>query len=289
MLHLIAASFLWAFSFGLIKGQLSGIDPVAVACGRLVLAALAFLPFALKERLHGAVLGQAFLLGLVQFGVMYILYIAAYQWLPAWLVALFTIFTPLYVILLADVRAGRWTGRNLLAAVLAVAGAGVVVIRGLEDTADWRGVLLLQAANLCFAWGQLRYGGLVRRAGVRESSLLGWMYLGAAGFALLAVGGRVVQGSDLFAGWDAGALAVLVYLGLLPTALGFYLWNRGAARTAPGLLAAANNLKVPLAVLVSWIVFGEQADNLRVLAGLALIVAGLFAARPPREMKEAAD
>ena len=28
MVHLIAASLLWAFSFGLIKGQLAGIDPV---------------------------------------------------------------------------------------------------------------------------------------------------------------------------------------------------------------------------------------------------------------------
>ena len=39
MIHLLAASLLWAFSFGLIKGQLAGLDPVAVSCGRLLLAA----------------------------------------------------------------------------------------------------------------------------------------------------------------------------------------------------------------------------------------------------------
>ena len=288
MINLIAASLLWAFSFGLIKGQLAGIDPVAVSCGRLGLAALAFLPFALKERLRGPVLKSALILGMVQFGAMYILYIAAYQFLPAWLVALFTIFTPLYVVILADLGARRWNVRNLAAAVLAVAGAGVVVARGLDQAADWRGVLLLQAANLCFAFGQLRYGRLRERAGVGEPALLGWMYLGATLFALAAAGVRNLQGADLLAGWDSGALWSLLYLGLLPTGLGFFLWNRGAARTAPGLLAAANNLKVPLAVLVAWTVFGEEAAYVRVLAGLVLIVAGLFVVRPISNKKKTA-
>ncbi|MCB1184938.1 EamA family transporter, partial [bacterium] len=44
MAWLWAASFLWAFSFGLIKGQLTGFDPVVVAAARLGLAAVAFAP-----------------------------------------------------------------------------------------------------------------------------------------------------------------------------------------------------------------------------------------------------
>ena len=77
------------------------------------------------------------------------------------------------------------------------AGAGVVVARGLDQAADWRGVLLLQAANLCFAFGQLRYGRLRERAGVGEPALLGWMYLGATLFAFAASGVRNLQGADL--------------------------------------------------------------------------------------------
>ena len=59
------------------------------------------------------------------------------------------------------------------------------------------------------------------------------------------------------------------------TALGFWLWNRGAARTSAGPLAAANNLKVPLAVLVAWLVFAESAPYLRAAVGLLVVVAGL--------------
>ncbi|HPF69350.1 MAG TPA: EamA family transporter, partial [Candidatus Krumholzibacteria bacterium] len=83
---------------------------------------------------------------------------------------------------------------------------------------------------------------------------------------------------DLRAGWDGPALLTVLYLGLVPTALGFYLWNRGAARTGSGRLAVANNLKVPLAVLVSWWIFGETADYARVLAGLAVVTGALFLA-----------
>jgi hypothetical protein len=39
-------------------------------------------------------------LGAIQFGLMYVAYIASYQYLSGYLVAVFTIFTPLYVLFL---------------------------------------------------------------------------------------------------------------------------------------------------------------------------------------------
>jgi drug/metabolite transporter (DMT)-like permease len=278
MIHLVAASLLWAFSFGLIKGQLAGIDPVAVACGRLLLATVAFLPLLVRRRPSRRAAWAAMALGTVQFGLMYMLYIASYRWLPAWMVAVFTIFTPLYVILIAGLREKRLGKRHILAAMLAVLGAGVVVARGLPVGADWRGVVLLQGANLCFAAGQVYYLRLRQATGLPEATLLGWMYLGAALATLTAVLVGWVAGGEPLAGWHRSAVGVLVYLGLVPTAVGFYLWNRGSVRVRTGTLAAANNLKVPLAVLVSWLIFGEQAPYGQVLAGLALILAGLFVA-----------
>jgi drug/metabolite transporter (DMT)-like permease len=43
---LIFVSILWAFSFGLIKGELTGLDPTLVAHIRLLLSFIVFLPFA---------------------------------------------------------------------------------------------------------------------------------------------------------------------------------------------------------------------------------------------------
>ena len=280
MLFLLAASLLWAFSFGLIKGQLAGLDPVAVATIRLLLAAVVFLPLMLRGRLGQRLVWRSMALGVVQFGLMYVLYIASFAWLPAWKVALFTIFTPLYVVAMDDLAKRRFTPSHLLAAVAAVVGAAVV-LQGNPSGSSWRGVLLLQGANLCFARGQLQFVGLQKAAGGRDAALIGWMYLGAffvTFLALLARSGGMPLAS--FADWTPAARWSLLYLGLLPTGLGFYLWNKGATRTSPGMLAVANNLKVPLAVLVSWTVFGESAPFVRVGLSLAIIVAGLVFLMP---------
>lgn len=284
MIWLVAASLLWAFSFGLIKGQLAGLDPATVAAGRLLLAAVAFLPFLASRRRgrpgRGVVL-RAIGLGAVQFGLMYVLYIASFGWLAGWQVALLTVFTPFYVLLLKDpLRLPKL--RALLAVAIAVAGAVWVQYDPSGSPASgksaWPGVLLLQGANLCFAWGQLRFGGLVRRGGVGEAAILAWMYVGAFALAALAAAPHLPAALQ---GWSGRQGLVLLYLGLVPTALGFALWNRGAARAGTAFLAAANDLKIPLAVLVSWLVFGEQADSARVLPGLAAVVLALFLVREP--------
>jgi len=292
MRYLLAVSLIWAFSFGLIKTRLAGYDPLLVAAARMTLALLPFAPWLrrvgstpLRLRLMG--------LGALQFGLMYIFYIASFATLPAYAVALFTVTTPFYV--LAFCRGSRRgdRGRNLLAALLAVAGAGWVAWRALPGAEAWPGILLLQASNICFAAGQVWYRRLRRdRDGLRrgetgrdegatapaapEVAWLAWMYLGAV---VITVAAAAVWGEAPRATPPAADLLALLYLGLIPSGLAFWMWNRGAARAAPGALAVANNLKIPLAVGVAWVVFGESAPYVRVLAGLAVVALGLALVR----------
>lgn len=276
MLHLILASLLWAFSFGLIKRFLPGLDPWWVAAVRLLLAALAFAPWWGRWPGRGRQRVQAMALGAVQFGLMYVCYLSAYRDLAAWQVALWTVFTPVLVVLMAQLGRRRFQAAAWLAAALAVVGA--ILAQGRLPVGDTlRGVLLVQASNVAFAVGQLLYGPLARRSGARdaasEAGLIGWMSLGGA---LLPAVMALVMKRPLHLELLPTAWPVLLYLGLLPTAVGFWLWNRGAARVAPGRLAVANNLKIPLAVVVAWTVFGEDASYLPALAGLALVTAALF-------------
>ncbi len=279
MASLLAASLLWAFSFGLIKGELTGLSPLLVSLVRLSLAAGAFGLFTWASRKHWRIGARAMGLGAVQFGLMYVLYIAAYQYLPAWMVALFTVTTPFYVMALGALRDHALPTRFLLAVALAIAGALVTVASKLPEGASWTGVMLLQGANLCFAVGQVFFTEVDTQERLSKSQLVAWMYLGALVVPALAI---AVSGDGLGTLPSARQWGTLVYLGLVPTALGFFLWNRGAAQVQPGFLASMNNLKVPLAVLVSWVVFGEDASYLRFGGGLALVVAALFVAGPPR-------
>ena len=91
---LILTSLVWAFSYGLIKGQLTGIDSSAVAVMRLLCASIVFLPFLKVKQIPSRNSWRLAIIGAIQFGIMYVLYLRAYAYLQAFEVVLFTIFTP---------------------------------------------------------------------------------------------------------------------------------------------------------------------------------------------------
>lgn len=274
MAYLLIVSLLWAFSFGLIERHLSGLDPNSVAFLRLAISLLLFLPFLRPARVRAREAGSLMLIGAAQFGVMYAAYIASYQYLFAYEVALFTVFTPLWVTLLDDAMAKRFHAVSLGCALLAVAGTAVVVYEGLESASLWRGFWLVQLANACFALGQVAYRRTV--TGTRlgdDAGVFAWLYIGAA----------LITGALVW--WQTGALElpggaapwlVLLYLGAVASGIGFFLWNAGGRRVNAGTLAVFNNLKVPLAVAVSLVVFGERADLVRLFAGGGIVLLALW-------------
>ncbi len=273
--YLLAVSLAWAFSFGMIRALLVGLDSSFVACVRMLLACAVFLPFFRPRRLDAPVALWLLGIGALQFGVMYIAYIEAYQYLQGHQVAIFTIFTPLFVALIHDVQEKRLHPAFLLAAVGAVCGAGIINYTADAWGAFLRGFALVQAANLCFAFGQLQYRRVMARAsGLRDREGFAWLYLGAVLVTGLIAGVRT--GGSL-PGVSGDQWLALLYLGVVPSGVCFFLWNVGARRVNAGTLAAFNNVKIPLAVAVALLVFGERVDWLRLLLGGIAIAASLAA------------
>lgn len=273
MALLLIASFIWAFSFGLIKKYLGGLDANFVAAVRLALSFLLFLPLLRPRKVSPAMTLRLFLIGMVQFGLMYVFYIQSFRFLAAHQVALFTIFTPLYVAAVDDLLAKRFQPLHFWTALLAVAGTAVIVYSGLETAGLLAGFVLVQASNLCFALGQILYRRLLAGKEWRDRDGFAWLFLGgtfAAALAMLLVSGP--PGLDL--SWSQ--VLVLLYLGLLASGVGFFLWNVGAGRVSSGLLAVFNNVKIPLAIAVSLLFFREQTDIFRLALGGAAIILALF-------------
>lgn len=270
MLLLLLASLVWAFSFSLIKGQLAGVDPTAVAVLRLLCALLVFLPFFRRRQLPGRALLRLAAIGAVQFGLMYVLYLRAFAHLQAYEIALFTIFTPIYLALLDAALEHRWQLRHLLAALLALGGAGVLLWHSAVSPGAIIGFLLVQGSNLCFAAGQLAYKRERQKLpAVRDAAVFALLYAGA--FA------ATVTASLFTTDWSAFRLTlpqagVIVYLGIIASGLCFFWWNLGATRVNTGTLAVFNNAKIPLAVAVSLLVFGEFANLPRLLLSGGLML-----------------
>lgn len=271
MLALILVSILWAFSFGLIKGQLTGIDPSLVAAIRLTLCFVVFIPF-----LHLKAHQQKFkliILGAIQFGVMYWAYIKSYQYLPGYLVAVFTIFTPLYVMLFNAIIAGRAKATHWLPVVSSIIGAAVIVFKQPEGSTWLTGILILQLANIVFAFGQVGYKHLINNS-TSHMGNMAFMFMGAALFSGLIV---AVTGSyQGLAQISQSQWMVLCYLGIIASGIGFCLWNYGAKQVSANTLAIMNNGYIPLAVIFSLTLFNESADIIRLVIGGSIIGASLW-------------
>jgi drug/metabolite transporter (DMT)-like permease len=274
---LLLVSLLWAISPGLIKQFLGDLPAAAVAAVRLGLTFLVFAPFlrpALLARRTSAWLAG---IGAVQFGLMYLLYLEAFRHLKGHEVYLFTILTPLYVVLFDAALANKLAPRHAIAALLSVLGAGVLIPRGVGTANVMLGFLLVQGANLCFAAGQIAYQrtrpALVEKAS--DAQLFAWMALG--GFIVATLYAAPVADWSAFTP-SARQWLVLGFLGIVASGGGFFLWNRGVAQVNAGTLAVLNNAKVPLGVAVSLLVFRETAQLRSLLIGLPLLAAAVWLA-----------
>jgi len=276
MIFLITASLIWAFSFGLVKGHLTDLNSSFVAWSRVLLALPVFLPFLRFRFLSIRLATHLFFIGMIQYGLLYTCYIKAFQYLDGYQVALFTILMPIYVTLFDDLyqRKMKWT--NLGMAILAVLGAAIIEYeKGISLKHLIWGFILMQLSNLCFAWGQIEYKRLRGKyTHLDDKEVYALLFLGA--FILTTFTTTLANGwSSLFdITWTH--VGILVFLGTIATGLGCFLWNVGALTTHAGALAVMNNIKIPLAVLISLTVFGEETNILRLILGGSVMVAAVL-------------
>ena len=258
MIYLAVVSLIWAFSFGLIGNALSGVDSFFTSTVRLGCATLLFLPFLRAKEIVRIDRLRLVLIGAIQFGAMYACYMRAFQYLPSHLVAIFSILTPVYVVILHDLRQRTFSSRYLVAALLSVLGAAAIKAKTIPTGDFWIGFGLMQVAGIAFAYGQIAY---------RDWKHSNPQTNDRSVFALLAMGGTLCVGIGGFFLSDWSTLEVkpdqwkaILYLGFVASGIGFFLWNKGASKVNPGTLAAFNNAVVPLAVICSLFIFGETSS-----------------------------
>ncbi|MES1939439.1 MadN protein [Salinisphaera sp. T5B8] len=278
MAILVGVTLLWAFSFSLIGVYLSGqVDATFAVLTRITLALLVFAPMMRLRGLGWRLALALMAVGAVELGLMYVFFYQSFLWLSVPEVLLFTILTPIYVTLLDDALKRRFDARCLLAALGAVAGAAV--IRYQPISADyWRGFLIVQGANLCFAAGQVAYRRLARvlPTDMPRRALFGWFFAGAWPLAFLLF--LALGDTDRLASTPV-QWGVLLWLGLMASGLGFYAWNQGATQVDAGTLAVMNNALIPAGLAVNLIFWNHDADVLRLIIGALVIVAALWLSR----------
>lgn len=270
MAYLILVTILWAFSFSLIGEYLAGqVDSDFAVLTRVLLAGALFLPVTAWRGLRRELRLGMIAIGALQFGVTYLCLYRSFDYLTVPEVLLFTVTTPIWVALIDDGIARRFSPIALVAAILAVVGAGIIRYDGI--TPDFvTGFVLLQIANASFAAGQIGYKHLVQRY---PTSVPLWRF-----FGYFFVGALMVSGPAFLLFGDTAMLphtavqwGVLLWLGVAATGIGLFLWNRGGCLVDAGTLAVMNNALVPAGLLVNLVIWNRDADLSRLLLGSAVI------------------
>ena len=275
MPYLLIVTVLWAFSFSLIGQYLAAqVDSDFAVLLRVLIAAAVFLPFTVWRGLPQRLLAGFWLAGALQFGITYLCLYRSFAVLTVPEVLLFTVLTPIYVVLLDDALQRRLNHWALLAAAVAVGGGIIIRFQPLQG--DYLvGFLLLQLANFTFAAGQVLCRRLLQHYPVSQPlyRYFGHFFLGAL---LLALPSFLLFGNPERLPQTGMQWGVLVYMGLFATALGMYWWVKGSVAVSAGTLAIMNELHVPAGLLVNVLIWNRNVDLPRLALGGAVILASLY-------------
>lgn len=266
MAYLIAISILWSFSFGIIKYGLAGIDSSFISFARNVIALTFFSSvtiynikkFSFDLKLVG--------IGALQFGLMYIFYIESYQYLPAYLIATFTITTPIYVVLASKYLNGNSLNRNgIYAILLVIIGSYLMRFNSLNLEDFMLGFVLIQCANIFFATGQILFKKWNDKNKDKDivhnfsQLFFGATLITSIFYFLRSSESAILTQSNLFS---------LLFLGIISSGIGFLMWNIGATKVSAEKLAIMNNAVIPIAIFNSYLIFGEEINFILFFPGL---------------------
>ncbi|MBO9362468.1 MAG: DMT family transporter [Thermoflexus sp.] len=178
--------------------------------------------------------------------------------------------------------------RQRIAALLGLIGVAVVISGG--SPALWRSLrgqrgdlLVLAALTL---WGL--YSVLGRRVMARRSALSATALSMAFALPPLIPAALIEQRFLPLRGHPEMALAVL-YIGIVPTVLGFLAWNAGVRRLGPGGAMMFYNTLPLYGALLGHFLLGEPLGPTHLIGGALILGAGLWAAAPCSERSSKPD
>jgi drug/metabolite transporter (DMT)-like permease len=267
----------WGSAFVAIRGAADVLSPGSIALGRLLVSTAALSLAALWRRESVPPLRELVpvaVYGVLWLGVYSVSLNAAERRLDAGTAAMLINTGPLLIALLAGGFLGEGFPRGLFVGC-AVAFAGCVLI-GLGQTgAETLGVALCMVAALAYASGVI-----VQKIALRRLTSFQVTWLGSVAAMLACLPFAATLAGEV---GDAGGTAIgwVVYLGLIPTALGFATWTYALRRGSAGRTASLNYLIPVVAIVLGWLVLSERPAGLA-FAGGALCVAGVYLARRQR-------
>ncbi|MDN3352030.1 DMT family transporter [Actinomadura sp. DC4] len=291
LVAILVTVLLWASAFVAIRRVGRDLSAGELSLGRLLVGSAVLGAVVLARRGKGAVppirwsaWPRLVTCGVLWFGLYNVTLNEAERHVDAGTAAMLVNIGPLLVAVLAGAVLREGFPRPLVGGLL-ISFAGVVVI-GMSSSsggrADAWGSVLCVVAAVAYA-----ISVVVQKPLLRDASALHVTWLSCTIGAVVCLPYGPGLAGDLS---DARpqTVALVVYLGVMPTALAFTTWAYALARSSAGRLGTTTYLVPPIAILLGWTLLGE-VPALPALGGGLLCLVGVYLSRRPAETRAAEE
>ncbi|MFQ6074507.1 MAG: DMT family transporter [Candidatus Bathyarchaeia archaeon] len=268
-------TFLWSSSYILIKIGLTQLTPLTLAALRYITASAILVPLALLRgeadlfRETGTLLKLVFL-GLSGYTIAQGLQVLGLFYLPAVSVTFILNFTPVIVLVLGVVFLREYP------TFLQLSGMGLVLLGAYLffnaplSTDSLTGIFITLLSGL----GWATYLVSSRRLFVKDKMNPLGLTAFSMGFgtSLMTVAAYSVEGLPTV---SLSSWAIIIWLGVVNTALAFFLWNHALQRLEVFEISILQNTMLVQIALLSWLFLGEQLTAVKLLS-MALVFVGVL-------------
>lgn len=275
MHYLFITTILWSFSFSLIGNFIAvEMNSWTLAFLRSLVACIFFAPW-INFKIPFDYVIKMIIIGALQIGIMYLLYLNSFNYASVQKILLFTITTPLYVFIISQLFNGEFKLTSISIIIISIIG-GFIIRMTSFDIADLTALLLVQAANICFASGQVFYRRLKRynKNNVNINTDFAFFFIGATFITLL---GLIASPYNYSNPKTIEQWLLILWLGGGASGVGYYLWNYGSTKVKVETLATMNNLVIPLGLFVDIIFFSGNHDFQTLIIGTLIIISSIAA------------
>lgn len=273
----VAVALVWGMGFVVAKGAMAHFPPILLTAFRFTVTACALVWLVPIPR--GA-WGRLFLASLVGSAIQFSLTFTGLNGLSAGVAALVVQTEVPFLVLLGAILLGEKPGARKWLGI-AVAFGGVALIGGqIHVRGEWLSVMLVLGGAFTWALGQVMVRGL---KGLGGMAVTAWTAVFAAPQLFLM--SALFEHGQMQAIRDAGpgVWAAVLYLGLVMTGLGYFLWNSLILRHEVGRIAPYL-LLLPLFTVLGGVAFlQEDPAPGRLLGGLVVLLGvGIITLDPGR-------
>ncbi len=209
----------------------------------------------------------ALFLGLYAFAISF-----GYFFIPAGAGAL--VFYGMVVITMSSFSVAKdgekLTSRVLLGLLLGILGIFTLTFSGI-GAVSVRGIALMALTGT--SWGLYSVYGR-KSSGSFNYTYNSFLLFGIAG-AVLAVASALLTGAQQWTGITTTSLTLVLFMGMISTALSYVVWNSVLKRVTASFGGLAQ-LLVPVLTAVMGVLFLSEGISLALIAGGALILSGIY-------------